>query len=243
MATLKVLVKLPHLHTNMRYIKLFILFFGLYITNVNLSAQNNFTGFGESVLAVNHKASQSYTVSFALEARYFLYKNNALLLKQQQVDFAHFSTLHFNYNHSLSLGVEYRNRVVFNEGSNELRLTEQYNYKTQKLGVRYGHRFRSEQRFFENETVFRQRYRFAVDFPINGEKLDIGEAYLVSTVESLLSLSQANKPETDIRLASQIGWQITEDLKLQTGLEYRLGAFNVDTTHQLFLLTTGVLKI
>ncbi|GGD22275.1 DUF2490 domain-containing protein [Hyunsoonleella pacifica] len=227
----------------MRCIKSLILSIGLYLVSTNLFAQNNFTGFGESVLAVNHKISQSYTVNFALETRYFIHRNNTFLLNYQQIDFAHFSTLNLNYNHSLSLGLEYRNRAVFNEGSNEFRTTEQYNYKTQKLGVRYGHRFRSEQRFFENETVFRQRYRFAVDFPLNGEKLDIGEAYLVSSSESLLSLSKFIKPEIDIRLSSQIGWQITEQLKLQTGLEYRLGAFNLEASHQVFLLTTGVLKI
>jgi hypothetical protein len=227
----------------MPYIKFLLFAFSACFTVFYATAQNNFISFGESILAANHKVSQTYTVSFALETRYFLYQNEALFYKQQQIDVAHFSTLNLNFNHALSLGLEYRERAVFEAGSNEIRITEQFNYKTQKLGVRYGHRFRSEQRFLEHETIYRQRYRFAVDFPLNGEKLDIGEPYLINTVEGLLSLNTDDKPETDIRFSSQIGWQITEDLKLQTGVEYRNEAFNLVAQHRLFVLTTAVLKI
>jgi len=66
---------------------------------------------------------------------------------------------------------------------------------------------------------------------------------LVNAIEGLLSLSKPVNPETDIRLSSQIGWQFTEDLKLQTGLEHRLEAFNLKAKHYLFILTTAVLKI
>ena len=122
-------------------------------------------------------------------------------------------------------------------------MTEQFNYIKQKLGVRYGHRIRAEQRLFETQPIYRQRYRFAVDFPVNGEKLDLGEAYLIFSTEALWSFSKNIKPFYEQRLTSQIGWQVLESLKLQIGLDYRLEAFNISSIHNLFLLTSGILKI
>ncbi|WP_233244047.1 DUF2490 domain-containing protein [Tamlana fucoidanivorans] len=182
-------------------------------------------------------------MNIALRSRYILYSDFDVQYLQQQVDFLHFSSLKLSYNHRLSLGFLYRNRDWFQRGSDEFRLTEQFNYTKQKLGVRYGHRIRFEQRFFKTSTVYRQRYRFAVDFPLNGEKLDIGETYLISAVESLLSLSDLYQPETDLRLTAQIGWQLSQALKLQTGLEHRLEAFNLETFNTLFVLTSAVIKI
>ncbi|MFV9549817.1 DUF2490 domain-containing protein [Algibacter sp. PT7-4] len=213
------------------------------IIGFNSYAQNNFTSLGESAFAINHTVSKTYSMNFALRSRYFLYKNKNLQYQQQQIDIYHFSTIKLNFNHKLSFGIYYRNRDRFETGTNELRLTQQFNFTKQKLGVRYGHRIRAEQRIIDNKTIFRQRYRFAVDFPLNGEKLDIGEAYLVSATEGLLSLSKTDKPETDIRISSQIGWQISQKLKLQTGLEHRLEAFNLKAKNNLYILSSAVLKI
>ncbi|NCO62838.1 MAG: DUF2490 domain-containing protein [Flavobacteriales bacterium] len=182
-------------------------------------------------------------MNFALKSRYYLYQDAAFRLEQRQLDVVHFSTFKLNYKYNISFGLQYRNRDVFSDSSNEFRTTQQFNYLKQPFGARFGHRFRTEQRFLDAETIFRQRYRFAVDFPLNGEKLDIGEAYYVCSVEALLSLSNINAPELDQRTTAQIGWQLTENLKLQTGLEYRLEALNINTQNKLFILTSAVLKI
>ncbi len=206
-------------------------------------AQNNFVALGETAFSINHNVWKNYSVNFATRSRYFLYQNETILYNQQQIDVFHFSTFKLNYSHDLSFGIYYRNRDLFETGSNEVRFTQQFNYKKQKLGVRYGHRFRTEQRIQNTKTIFRQRYRFAVDFPLNGEKLDIGEPYFVGSVEGLLSLSKIDTPEIDQRTTAQIGWQINESLKLQAGLEYRLEAFNIKGESNLFVLSTAILKI
>lgn len=227
---------------NIQYFKK-IVYITLFINSYYGLSQKSFESLGESAFLVNHKFSEKYAVNFALESRYFLYQNNAYSLKQQQVDFAHFSTLNLNYTTSISLGIEYRNRELFNNTGNELRITQQFNYATQKQGTRFGHRIRSEQRYFKNHTVFRQRYRFTIDFPLNGDKLDVGEAYFISSLEGLLILNDASKPEIDQRTTTQIGWQFTENLKLQLGLEYRLEAINIKTEKKLFVFTSAILKI
>jgi hypothetical protein len=228
----------------MPYINKHVLTLGfLYLTGLNAFSQNNFKSLGESAIAINHKVSKDYSVNFAFRSRYFLY-DDYIRYQQQQVDVYHFSTFKLNFSHKLSFGVYYRNRDWFEaSGSDELRFTEQFNYIKQRLGVRYGHRFRAEQRILNKKNFFRQRYRFAVDFPLNGEKLDIGETYLVNAAEGLLSLSEFGKPETDIRISAQIGWQIHENLKLQTGLEHRLEAFNLVAKNNVFVLTSAILKI
>lgn len=226
----------------MHYIKYLIIVL-LWLTSFAGISQDNFNTLGESAFAINHKITSNYNVNFALRSRYFLFRNKTIQYHQQQVDFYHFSTFNLDYSHKLSFGLYYRNRDWYNSGSNELRITQQFNYIKQKHGVRYGHRLRAEQRILNTKTIFRQRYRFNVDCPLNGEKLDIGEAYLVSATESLFSLSKPDKPEIDIRVSTQIGWQITEDLKLQTGLEHRLEAFNLITQNNLFVLTSAILKI
>jgi hypothetical protein len=226
----------------MPYIK-YLIIITLCLTSINNAAQNIFSSLGESAVSINHNASKEYSINFAIRSRYFLYKNDGVQYKQQQIDVYHFSTFKLNYNHKLSFGFYYRNRDLFETGNDELRFTEQFNYTKQKLGIRHGHRFRLEQRLIDAKTIFRQRYRFAVDFPLNGEKLDIGEAYLINSIEGLFSVSKTDKPETDIRVSLQIGWQINEGLKIQTGLEHRLEAFNLIAKNYLFVLTSAVLKI
>jgi hypothetical protein len=198
---------------------------------------------GESGFVVEHKVSESYSIGFASRTRYYLYQNSETNIKNRQLDFIHFSTLKLDYNHSLSFGVLYRFREAFDDGNDELRLIQQFNYNTKTLGVRFGHRFRFEQRILDDLTILRSRYRFALDFPLNGEKLDIGESYLVTTMEALLSQSKSIKPEIDHRTTAQIGWLISEKLKLQVGLEYRFEAFNINTEELLFILTSASLKI
>jgi hypothetical protein len=198
---------------------------------------------GETAFSVNHNVSKNYSVNFTTRSRYFLYENNKIQYNQQQIDIFHFSTFKLNFSHDLSFGIYYRNRDVFVTGNDELRFTQQFNHKKQKLGVHYAHRFRAEQRFLGVKTIFRQRYHFSVDFPLNGEKLDIGEPYFIGAVEGLLSLSKPDAPEIDERTTAQIGWQLSENLKLQTGLEYRLEAFNLKGRSNLFVLSSAVLRI
>ncbi|WP_248724862.1 DUF2490 domain-containing protein [Seonamhaeicola sp. ML3] len=225
----------------MRFIKKLI-YTLLFFINITAFSQNELEALGETAIALNHKVSDTYDVNFSLRSRYFLFDEN-LQYTQQQLDVFHFSTFKLNFIHKLSLGFYYRNRDWFESGSDELRFMQQFAFIKQRLGVRYGHRFRFEQRIFDNFTAFRPRYRFAVDFPLNGEKLDIGETYFIGSTETLLSLSEKRSPLFDQRFTSQIGWQVNQGLKLQSGLEYRLESYNISSKNNLYLLTSAIIKI
>jgi hypothetical protein len=209
----------------------------------SIFAQNNFDALGESSISLNHKVSKDYSTNFSLRSRYVLYNASEFQYLQQQVDILHFSTFKLNYNHKLSLGILYRNRDWFDTGSDEIRFTQQFNYTKQTLGIRYGHRVRLEQRLQSTKTIFRQRYRFGIDFPLNGEKLDIGESYIIINTEALLSISKKYLPLFDQRFTSQIGWQIDQNLKLQSGLEYRIESYNEKAKNRIFLLTSAIFKL
>ncbi len=223
-------------------IKRFTALIAVLIGGISI-AQDNFETLGESSFALDHKVSNSYSYNFAARSRYYLYQDKATTLTNRQIDLVHFSTLKLNYNRSVSFGIQYRFRAVFDGGSNELRLTQQFNYTKQNLALRFGHRVRFEQRILEAITIFRSRYRFAVDFALKGEKLDIGEPYFVASMEALLSQNQNIKSELDHRITAHIGWLISEKLKLQVGLEYRVEALNISTEQKLFILSAVNLKI
>mgnify|MGYP001045528687 CR=1 FL=1 len=206
-------------------------------------AQHNFETFGETGLVFNKKFSNSFKMNYALRTRYFLYKEQDFFLENRQIDLVTFSTFNLNYNKSLSLGVQYRFRENFDGASNELRLTQQYNFIKKNLFWRFGHRFRLEQRIFTNNAIFRQRYRFTVDRPLNGEQLDVGEAYIILSMEGLLSLTTLSAPEIDHRTTTQLGFQLTERTKIQLGFEYRFEKFNINTEEKLFILTGLIYKL
>ena len=206
-------------------------------------AQNDFEGLGETSFAINYKVNSDYKINFSVRSRYFLYQDNNFNFENRQLDVIHFSSLSLDYNHSLSVGIQYRIRESIDGGNNELRLTQQFNYTKSNAALRFGHRVRFEQRLFEDITILRSRYRFTLDFPLEGEKLDIGETYLITAMEALLSHSKANKSELDHRTTLQIGWLVSEVLKLQLGLEYRFEAFNINAKEKLFVLTSLILRV
>ena len=221
--------------------KSFFLFF-IFISLQSIS-QDRFSALGETRFAVNKKVSSKYDMNFTLRSRYFLYQDKQLGYNQQQIDVYHFSKLKIDKRHAISLGVYYRTRDPFDSGSDELRFTEQFTFKPQNEGVQLSHRFRAEQRILDTKTIFRQRYRFSINVPLQGDKLDIGEAYFTGALEGLQSLSKKSKPELDERTTAQIGWQLSDTLKFQTGLEHRGEALNIESKHYLFVLTKAVLKI
>lgn len=199
--------------------------------------------FNESNLSFNHRASSNYKLNFSFKSRNFIYDNNDLFIKQRHLEIGHFSTFNVSFKSSVSVGLMIRNRDWFEDSENEFRTTIQFNTKKIKDQMRFGHRFRSEQRFFESSTSYRFRYRLAFDIPLEGEKLNIGETYFVSTTEVLWSLSKKDKPLLDNRWSAQIGWLQSKKTKLQLGLEYRLGKLNIKTDNSLFLLTSAIFNL
>ncbi|WP_228027855.1 DUF2490 domain-containing protein [Costertonia aggregata] len=205
--------------------------------------QDNFTGFWESDIALNYTVFNNYSHNFKVSQRSYTY-DEKLDVRIRQIDLVHFSNVKISGNQSIALGVQYRFRNTFEaDRENELRFTQQYNITSRSRNIRFGHRVRSEQRINKSLTTHRFRYRFALDFPLQGEQLDVGEAYLVTSTESLLSVARANASEYDQRFTANIGWLLHENTKLQAGLEYRFEDYTHRTENILFVLTSLVFSL
>jgi hypothetical protein len=207
-------------------------------------AQENLTGYWQPQVAVNYGVATNYSHNFSLAKRTFFYKEETSTFEIRQLDLAHFSNLKVANNQSVGLGLQYRFSKIFDLNAlNEFRLTQQYNITHNSRKIRLGHRLRSEQRITQASTVYRFRYRFALDLPLQGEELNVGESYLVATTESLLSTSKFNSPEYDQRITLFYGWLLGEGIKLQLGTEFRSENYTQDTAYVLFLLSNLVFSL
>ncbi|MGF1559494.1 MAG: DUF2490 domain-containing protein [Flavobacteriaceae bacterium] len=225
------------------FIKKAVCFSGLFCLH-SLLAQENLTIYLQPQVALNYKVTASYSHNFSLIQRSYLFEEQQFRFRARQVDFGHFSDFKIQDNQSFSFGILYRFRENFETSKeNELRLIQQYNITFNPRTVRFGHRFRAEQRITPSLTTHRFRYRFAVDFPLQGEQLDLGEAYLVVSTESLLSIAVNNLPQYDQRFTGEIGWLLAEKTRLQVGMEYRFEDYTHKTENVLFFLTSLVLSL
>ncbi|MGB5821869.1 MAG: DUF2490 domain-containing protein [Saonia sp.] len=208
-----------------------------------VAGQENFVGFWQPEIAINYKVNPNYSHNFSIAQRNFIYENEDVTLKTRQLDLVHFSRLKIRDNQSIGAGILYRFRNVFEEEENELRFTQQFNGTYKPRNIRFGHRLRTEQRITPLRTTHRFRYRFAIDFPLQGEKLDVGECYFIGTTESLLSVSKSNTPQYDQRFVLNLGWLLNTNMKLQTGLEYRFEDYAQETENVFFILSSLILTL
>lgn len=207
-------------------------------------AQDNLVGYWNPQVAINYDVSPNYSHNFSFENRSYLYRDSDVQLSIRQLDFNHFSGLKISDNQSIGFGIKYRIKESFDANAeNELRFTQQYNINFKDGSVRFGNRFRAQQRITTSSTVHRFRYRFATDFPLKGEQLDIGEPYLVISTESLLSIGKSMTPEYDQRVTSKIGWVLNSSTKLQLGGEYRAENYTNSVENELYFLTELVLSL
>lgn len=209
-----------------------------------VQSQNNTVAYWEPEVSFNYKVAPLLKQNFSLGNRNYLYNDNKTQLTVRQIEIAHFSALTIQPNTSVGLGVQYRFREAFeNDKENELRITEQFNFTKSDGSIRFGNRIRLEQRIQPSNLVHRIRYRFAIDLPLKGLKMDIGEPYLVATTESLLSLGKSEKPMYDQRITSQIGWSINNHLKAQLGVQFRMENYTENTEHVFLFLNSIVFSL
>ncbi len=213
----------------------FLLFFAV------LRGQENLTSFIEPRLAINYSLSNLYSHNWAIANRYVMYQSNEIKFNARQFFLEHFSNFKIRENQSLGLGVSYRLSQIFEEERvNEFRITEQYNLFYRPHIVRFGHRFRAEQRITSLQSFHRFRYRFTIDLPLNGQNSDTGKSYFIGYTETLLNVGEGLAPIYDKRFSANFGWLLTKVTKLQIGSEYRL-LYSSGIVQNILLWRTSVI--
>ncbi|SIS40890.1 Protein of unknown function [Zobellia uliginosa] len=226
----------------MYYIKRFFIVFGVLMGSLAY-CQENLTGYFQPDISLKYKVNTHYSHSFKVAQRAYIYEDD-FSYRIRQIDLVHFSSFKVDSKQGLALGVQYRFRESFDEPEeNELRIVEQYKYSHRNETLNMGSRFRAEQRISPSLTIHRFRYRLAIDFPLKGEELAVGDPYFSASAEALLSVAKGDKPEYDQRLTSHVGWLLGQGTKLEIGAEYRAEDYTHTTEHIFFLLTSLIFSL
>jgi hypothetical protein len=121
----------------------------------------------------------------------------------------------------------------------EHRLLQQAGYVNYLGDQRLVHRFRLEQRIRTSSYQNRFRYRISFDFPLEGERLDPGETYLVLKNEMMTAFN-ASDADAENRVSVGLGWSLIGSRKLELNLQYRTqDIFSGDGVSHLMLLGTA----
>jgi hypothetical protein len=135
----------------------------------------------------------------------------------------------YRLTNDLSAGISYRAALrSLDTGSPqwEHRFSQQASITQSIRKIRLRERLTLEQRILESRNYqarHRWRLRVAADYPLSGEKLDVGEAYLNHHTELLLyPFEEQYWASREHRVYSGIGWQLKKKNKLEAGMEVRL---------------------
>lgn len=111
-------------------------------------------------------------------------------------------------------------------------------------GWRLAHRIMADQTFSKIEKPdIRLRYRITSEIPLNGETVDPGELYLKLNNEYVNNL-QAKEYDLEIRFIPLLGYDIIDNFKIETGLDYRVNSFlNNNPRHSYWITFNFFIEI
>lgn len=200
------------------------------------SQSQNFAISAEPDISLNIDRPNRWSFNFGITNRDLLYFDGTSQFNVNFIELSHFTSYEVGFYGKLSLGLRYRFNELFEDTvEDEIRITQQYSRSRKYNALKVAHRFRFEQRFREL-TVYRGRYQFSVEFPLDGERIDQNEYFLVMSTEALLSLAKEEKPELGHRFDISLGKDIGNGNKVDLGLQYRLEDYNLKPFHSLFLI-------
>ena len=137
-------------------------------------------------------------------------------------------------------GYYYRWSEPLLDGNNfEHRFLQQLGFVSFIGDRRIAHRVRIEQRIRSSSYQNRLRYRLSYDFPLEGERLDPGENYIILKNESMTAFN-ANEADAENRLTSGLGWYLNNRYKFELNLQYRTqDIFSGDEITHMILVGTS----
>ena len=225
------------------YIRTFLICVFLSLGFKALTQQSNPQFFQPQLFFTLGEAS-GYTANFGLSSRHEYSYLDGASFDARFLGVAHFSSLAIGNGQKIGLGLMYRFSKAFDDNkTNELRLTQQYHFASKPHSIRFSHRFRLEERFFSQDTFIRVRYRFGLDFPLNGQKLNVKETYSLIQLESLLTSHKSLSPRYDLRVSGGLGKWVHPNLKVQLTLQHRFDQLGQQEKGKWFVLLGGYIKI
>ncbi|MBK8705115.1 MAG: DUF2490 domain-containing protein [Saprospiraceae bacterium] len=219
---------------------LLILFFFCASFIQNSDAQSDYRVGLLPAINVNKSLGRGWAVNFKYELRQFALQGNyssspESAFEYDLSDFIFIASKKVGLNNSLAGGYLFRLRgtTVIHRTIQQFTIVSNYN------AFRLAHRISTDQTFEPREpTTFRLRYRLTAELPLNGESVDPGEWYAKISNEYLNSL-QDKSYDLEIRLIPLLGYQFTDNNKLEFGPDYRISSFLESSPRSVYWLSVN----
>lgn len=213
---------------------------GLSLLCIKVSAQSGYKGGAMFQLKPDFSFENDWKLNTKLESRQVLFEG---LNKDpfQGVSRYERSDLEMVLSKKLSplysVGAGYLIRLE--DGIVTHRFIQQFSIAQSLLGMRVGHRFRTDETFEGSEsTKYRLRYRIGMEKPLNGQEVDPGEFYLEFNNEYLQSL-QNKDYDLEVRVLAAVGFNFSDMNKLALGVDYRVEKIFSKSNKQLAWLNAA----
>ena len=203
-----------------------------------LAAQENYLAGTLTQLNVNFSLPKNLRLNTKLEARQIFSEKETSKPASGRLRYER-TDLHFVLTKKLSsdnnIGGGYLVRLE--DGKLTHRFIQQFNsvHKLEVLSL--AHRVVVDETFSKDEaTQIRLRYRLGMEKALNGRSVDPREFYLKFNNEYLGIFSNENT-DLEIRASAALGYNVTDDNKIELGLEYRVNEFYTAAKSQQFWIT------
>jgi hypothetical protein len=201
-------------------------------------AQSTYQFGGLPSLNMNKKLKNNWSLNSKIESRQLFRQgeingNTEKGYKYVLTDFSLIAAKKVGLNSRIAGGYTIRSQ----DGELFHRFIQQYIIVREMTGFRLAHRFLSDQTFSKIEKPeIRLRYRITSEIPLNGESVDPGEFYVKLNNEYVNSF-QTMKYDLEIRLIPLLGYDITDNFKIESGLDYRVNSFLNNSTRHSYWMT------
>lgn len=192
------------------------------LASTQIFGQNSYRSGLLPTLNLNQQLAQGWRINYQWQSRWILAEGIFSELAEERwtyrlSDFSIVGSKKVQGNQGLAIGFLMR----FTGDTQRFRLLQQYTSVDKFPTFRLGHRIRADQTWGgEDDATFRLRYRISFDLPLNGATTNRNELYFKLNHEYLTAL-ESNDFSLEIRMVPMIGLLLTDDNKLETGLDYR----------------------
>jgi len=209
----------------------------------NLKAQENFSMLIDPDFSVNIDTQSRWSYNFNISNRDLIYDDGAYDFEAQHLQLSHFTSYEVGFYSKLSLGVRYRFKEMFEkDDQDEVRIVQQFGHSRKFNLLKIAHRARFEQRLREI-TTYRTRYRFSVELPLSGQRVDPSEFFIIANTEALFSVGKEEQPKLEQRFSIALGNDIWEKTKATLGLQYRYEDYTGNPGSELFITSEIILSL
>lgn len=218
----------------------FLVFISVALLSQHASAQEVYGGlmpeFGLT-LPISGNFSQTYKI----ENQHLMFQDgtaeNGFQYEYERTDLQFFLNYKFAGNWKATAGYQLRIEERWNTHH---RTIQQIATSSRIRGLRLAHRVRLDQTMERSEPfVFRTRYRAALEIPLNGEKIDRKEFYVVVSDEPIYSIDSELTSELENRLVVTLGHFFDNGNKLELSLDHRTDRFFDNGIRQRIWLKIG----